>query len=748
MAREWQPAPSVGLTEQNGLPAASDRVGGPVALQRLDTTWSLDRGAVLWEGTVDLLGSFPGFALRGGQAQSVHLCLTDRFLLVDEPSDRGFGLPIGWLTAVQALTGVEPIALESGDRLRVCYVDGNRVRGFMVRVRGGRFGRNAARRANQLRSAATSLGLASPTPSTDLLLPPEHDLSLDWDDFAAHEHEPVIWTGRATMPVASGLQPAGCDVWLTDTSLIWGATARAGIFRLATATLTGITVAGTPGGDPIVYWSVGGTHHTQVDLPMTFTRLDRAGRDADPHRSLLAVLEEHGYRLDVPATAPQPWRTTPHLIHRSATVTDRPSVVKRVPGATDATTGHDQTVPENLAPSQPVEGNRRLLPDDGLFPERTVPSLPRSRPLPWGDRVERPEEEPRTGPVPTDDPGEGGAPRETSQPTTADVADPGRVRIWPSATPRRAAMPSGIDSTAMPVQRPPVRATTTEEFLAAERKARELAARAPVAIAPSPHPAPAPTPGRGVMVRFRGPGSGPTVPGPESGSTMGGMAIGTTPPSANPVPPARLAPDLDGIAPTPDGQIITNAVLTGPDSSPPRLDDGEQSASPGRPMSPGPNETLVRSPAPGDPDPQIPDPAAADGPALEELDGPAAPIATGTGSGSAAPDDTALDRMRSILVRMDERLALAIAGINDPDRHTVVAATPPLALLLRSAMTELDRAVGDGHLSAQAAQTHRLAITRSADTTERLGSLLDLYARGYLTPAELSTRRESLLGRI
>ena len=165
-------------------------------------------------------------------------------------------------------------------------------------------------------------------------------------------------------------------------------------------------------------------------------------------------------------------------------------------------------------------------------------------------------------------------------------------------------------------------------------------------------------------------------------------------------------------------------------------------------MSPGPNETLVRSPAPGDPDPQIPDPAAADGPALEELDGPAAPIATGTGSGSAAPDDTALDRMRSILVRMDERLALAIAGINDPDRHTVVAATPPLALLLRSAMTELDRAVGDGHLSAQAAQTHRLAITRSADTTERLGSLLDLYARGYLTPAELSTRRESLLGRI
>ena len=70
-----------------------------------------------------------------------------------------------------------------------------------------------------------------------------------------------------------------------------------------------------------------------------------------------------------------------------------------------------------------------------------------------------------------------------------------------------------------------------------------------------------------------------------------------------------------------------------------------------------------------------------------------------------------------------------------------------MGALLRSAMAELDHAVVSREISAQAAQTHRQAITRTADTTERLRSLMDLYARGYLTPAELASRRESLLGR-
>ena len=753
MAREWQPSPAHGP-----MPDRTDSGYGDLSTQPLPSgrNWSATRGAVLWEGMADLTGSFPGYAHWGSRAQGVHLTLTDHFLLASELTDYGFGLPIGWLSAAQALTGAEPISLESGDRLRVCYVDGSRVRGFTVRVRGSRFGSRAARRANQLRAAALTLGLASTTPSTDLLLPPEHDLALDWDAFATHEAEPVVWTGQAAMPIGSGLELAPSDVWLTESSLIWGARSRAGIYRIATGEVAGITQAESPAREPVIFWSVSGSHDTLVDLPMILARHDSAARDVAPVDALLAVLEGQGHTIAVPAGTPRPWSAVAEPARTSARLVTLGPVEENgsehlAAGARPAPGMATSTRPDSSTPAQPASARRRLL-DDGLFPERVPTPLPASTPRPWGERVER---------VPRDQAGDRAGEGAEQRPdgrlpasTEGPVAD--RLRLWPPAVPRRQ-VPGTPDAPAMLVRRPPVRATTTEEFLASEQAARAAAQRA--LEAPTPGSTPPSTSiarsvdDRGIIMRFRHPDIAVSelkdavrqaTDSPSARSTSS-FAV----PAAENVQAAAVAePGFDVVTAKPATDSVSSSGI-----DPAPVLTAEFGCDTGPLGGTLPKEAAGGSVSVAAADEQADSTAAtaseptADGPT--GTDDPAPPSVATTEVHDGAPSPLApshLAAMRTALNLIDEQLATVLRAIGVPEAAGR-GAIGPTAPRLHDALHALDRAVAAGEIGACAADTHRQAIARTADTTERLRSLLDLHARGYLTAGDLEDRRLALLGR-
>ncbi len=767
MAREWQPASSYRLTPSD----VDEFAGSHLALAHpVSRNWSAARGAVLWEGAVDLAGSFPGFASWGSRARSVRLTLTDRFLLVDEETEYGFGLPIGWLSAALALTGVEPIALETGDHLRVCYLDGHQVRGFSLRVQGGRFGSRSGRRANQFRAAAISLGLASPTSYPDRLLPPEHDLSLGWDAFASYESEPVIWSGRAAMPIGSGLESALCDVWLTSASLIWAATSRAGIYRIATGSLAGITTAETPGHEPVIYWTVDAADQTYVDLPMIFGRPNRNDPDPATRESLIDLLEARGHRIAIPASPPQPWRAVtasvelaePTVIPLDAEI---PTLDTRGQPESEQSGTTDAGQPGSGGAIRPVDTGRRRLMDDGLFAERVPSTLPPSTPRPWGERVERVREDvsaARTSEEMV------ARPSDLRQPPLPPGSVVDRLRIWSPTATHRQAPPSGRDATAMLVRRPRVRATTTEEFLASEQAAHAARsagiAASSIETAPDPRSSAArPTPpDRGVIVSFRRPRT--AVAGlAETVHRAEGTAAARSTSSFATVGGARAAGT--GVASgTAAGQpkggesnaIVSDASsgvdLDLPSSTRDACDALGAPERSGRPL-PGAATEAASDPQVSAEGSRQPDRDVATDRDSAAMSPDAAVTEAPSGIGQSVPDTSASNRpthlpiMRSALSAIDAQLLIAMratSGPAIPAGETAIAATAPF---LAEALVELDAAVSEGELAPSAAETHRHAMTRSADTTERLRSLLELHAHGYLSAADLDRRCTALLGR-
>ncbi len=734
MAHEWQLASSF-----DPIPREIEAIPGDASVwsRSVARNWSATRGAVLWEGTADLVGSFPGFAHWGSRAESVHLTLTDHFLLVDEATDYGFGLPIGWLSAAQALTGVEPISTEAGDHLRICYLDGNQVRGFTLRVRGGRFGGRSGRRANQLRTAAMSLGLASTTPATDLLLPPEHDLSLDWDDFATHESEPVVWTGRAAMPVGRGLESASCDVWLTSSSLIWGASSRAGIYRIATDILVGLTAAETPAHEPVVYWTVSGSHQMHVDVPMIFPRPGRNDPDPAAHGSLIELLEGLGHRVGRPDSAPQPWRAPPEVPRTPepdvpAVDIDHPD--RSSPGAVEP--GDARTVDG----SGRTRANRRRLLEDGLFPERVPHPLPRSTPLPWGQHVERVDAD-----IPSTETLAGASGSALEHPERpADPPEPAsdRLRLWPPAVPRHSRHPVGGDAAAMLVRRPRIRATTTEEFLASEQAAR-AAAQINVQNMVDSDPTPASLPERGIIVRFRRPPA--VVAGPtgtvqratetDAAHSTSSLVVPTTEPVMTAIAGLSAADGIVGSSPGLPRFVATEVLETTSERS-----TGAPTIAGAAPRG-GAEEAVFGEPSDG------PFDGASAAMTLPEPSYPALTARTGSTETSDTAGHSYLQGMRSAMSAIDDLLNVARLALNQPDEGTARPVVGSTAPFLSRAMSEIAAAVVSGELTDYAAATHRTAITRSADTTERLRSLLDLHAGGYLTRHDLESRGEALLGR-
>lgn len=767
MAREW-------LSDHGSTAQPAVVTSHP--MERSDLTglnpgpdgWPARRGTVLWQGHADLTGGFPGFAAWGCQAESVRVTLTDHFLLVDEGAPHGFGLPIGWLGAAQVLTGVEPIAMETADRFRVCYASQHGVRGFVLRVRGGRIAGRAGRRAARLRSAAASLGLVATAPSTEFLLPPEHDLSLDWDAFTAFEHEPVSWSGRAIMPVGSGLASATCDVWLTAGSLIWGARSRAGIYRIAMADVTGLTAVTGPGWHPTLYWSIAGHRQTRVDLRMAIPGGDGAGETA--WAALLDALTTAGQRIDDPVSPPQPWsapiesawpaiapvraRTAPTVIpvvpvsHSSvpervedvslrSAVADTASTPPAV-GMGAAVDGDetDETLPR---PERITSSPRRVM-DEHLFPDQRTPRRPISTPLPWGERVEAVEDgatPPFAGPV--------AGPR---FPTDRPIMD--RLRIWPPVSTRRAERRGSEDGSAMLVRRPRIE-ITTEEFLAAEQASRD-AERAAASAAPATvEDTVERRTDRGVLIRFRHPERDRDAPRAEVSrvarepaardtSSFVIAAIAARAVDSGPINEAAGASAGPDAPPVPPAVPETpRTMASGPDGS-----TGELAA----PAAWSPSGVAATG-APQDASDDVRTGVDVDPANTRSVPADGEPVAVATVE--ATGDVVPLDPLQHAVALIDGQLA-TVLGLISSQRPGGVghgSATPAAtAPAVGQALVALSRAVGRGEIGSRAADTHRSAVLRTADTIERLRSLVDLHARGYLDDADLALRRDALLGSV
>ena len=703
MAREWHAVFSGPAASEPATWYADDHAQG------VSRSWSADRGTVLWEGSVDLAGSFPGYAPWGSSAEAVHLTITDTYLLIEEGSEFGFGLPIGWLSAAQSATGQEPVSLDAGHRLRISYRDQQAVRQFALRVRGGRFGSKTARLAEQLRLVFARMGLAGLTTAGNGL-PGSLPLGIGWDEFAEHEHEPVVWSGRTTMPTGSGDTATASDVWLTDQSLIWSTQGRGDIHRIALDALVGVMPAEVPGVEPVpaLYWIVTGPGPRQTDLLMP---LSSSGGQPDRHLErnvLLTALAQHDVPAIAPSLPPQPW-WQPVEAGRSALISTLPA-----PSADAAPVSEDErdqvTAPAPAAAIAPIRQADRDW----------AAHLPASTPLPWGERVERAEPA-ESAPV-------------AAQPgpaTPAPSPSPAAPRIWPPVSGVATATQPASDPAVMLVRRPPRRAPITDEFPAAVSRvvitnpARKHAGQEPDAGASSEHSTSQPfeieiafrqTPPLASLATFGHRGAQWTV------DNTYPMTV-TAPNEGEPTPPADsaatgpVAPETRMVSRVSPDQASRSAADVQPNDAAPTA-AGSLPAPANATMSPTP----VRG-----------------RPVLAAA--PAHAVASHR-------TDSVRDQLLAAIAGIDQTLADTLTTLRSVERDPAATTVTRSANgCVTSALAALDTAVASGALSRPAAETHRVALTRTADTNERLRSLIDLRRRGYLTAAELAGRRDALLGR-
>ncbi|HEY7031204.1 MAG TPA: hypothetical protein VH482_07760, partial [Thermomicrobiales bacterium] len=96
-----------------GLTRSRTRAGGAVS-GTLDRTqqwddghrpWHAERGEILFEAPCNVVGGFPGYAVCGGHLGGQRLRVTERYLLVGDGDEFGFGL------AIREIDGVALVAL-------------------------------------------------------------------------------------------------------------------------------------------------------------------------------------------------------------------------------------------------------------------------------------------------------------------------------------------------------------------------------------------------------------------------------------------------------------------------------------------------------------------------------------------------------------------------------------------------------------------------------------------------------------
>lgn len=695
MAREWHAVFSA------GTPAERATWSPPDHPQDIRRSWSGDRGTVLWQGAVDLVGSFPGFAPWGSQAEAVHLTVTDMYILVEEATEFGFGLPIGWLSAAQSATGQEPVSLDAGHWLRISYRDQRAVRQFALRARGGRFGSKTARLAEQLRLVFARMGLAGVTTAGNGL-PASLQLTIGWDEFAQYEHEPVVWGGRATMPTGAGNTAAACEIWLTDQSLIWSTQGRGDIHRIALDAVVGITPAEVPGGQPVpaLYWTVTGPGPRQTDLLMAFSPPGGEASGQLERNVLVTLLSQRGIREIAATLPPQPW-WQPIEIARATGIATPPA--SRGIQNTVANEPHDGAVvpapPTSITPIRQAGGERG-------------PHMATSTPLPWGNRVER------STPASAEPPLAEAGPVETTLPT------PATPRIWPPVSvPFTAPMPA-TDPATMLVRRPPLRAPSTDDFPAVSDD-EPRSEPAPASAAPqrgrptTPNPCPRPT----IEITFRQ--SPPLASLATFGHRGAQWTVGTT------IPTNEIAAADD------DEMAAESAIADAPHASAP-TDEAETGISPDLPLENVTTPAITEASPP-----EIAQPTAKTGTPCGR---PVMAVSPARADGQHERAER--DHLLAAIAEIDQTLAGTLAALRSAERDSTEAiscrsANGPLA----DALAALDAAVVRSALSRSAAETHRIALTRTADTNERLRALIDLRRSGYLTADELAGRRDALLGR-
>jgi alkylhydroperoxidase family enzyme len=189
-------------------------VGGAGAGAMVAGNWAAVRGAVVWEGTADLIGGFPGFAACGARLGGARVRLTDRYLLVDEGRANGFGLPLSWLADAALVTAVPAdVAASEGDAaIHLRYEDGLTIRRFVLRPRQGPRDAQDPRRGEQVAAALAAVGVAR-----RVAAPAEPSLTVDWEAAGlsdleildiTHATAMFAWANRLMQTLGEG-EPAG-----------------------------------------------------------------------------------------------------------------------------------------------------------------------------------------------------------------------------------------------------------------------------------------------------------------------------------------------------------------------------------------------------------------------------------------------------------------------------------------------------------------------------------------------------------
>jgi hypothetical protein len=294
-----------------GLTRPRTRLGGAVAgsYDRAHRApdgrrhWHAERGEILFEASCDVFGGFPGFAVRGGRLFGQRLRVSERYLLVGDGDEQGFGLAIG------DVDGVALVPLPDGDEsgLRVFYQDAASPRLFTVRFHGNRLSMRSGPRAERAHLSLLRAGLVD---RFGIAHPPEPAYVVSWDETAEFEAENVIWTGRATVPRHIGLDGVPGNVWLTTRSLIWGCESVAGVHRVPLPVLTDVAAATVADrtGTPAVYVGLGDESSGHFDLAFLFDQQSTADHNLRERGAMLVGLRSRGIPVGSPTPPFQPWR--------------------------------------------------------------------------------------------------------------------------------------------------------------------------------------------------------------------------------------------------------------------------------------------------------------------------------------------------------------------------------------------------------------------------------------------------------
>ena len=265
--------------------------------------WSSRRGTVAFEASADVVGGFPGFADHGCVTQNAHVRITSNFLLVNEGTMPGFGIPIHWIegTALIQEDGKEETAL------RVFYRERETPRSFTLHFRSNRLVARGARRAAKAQHALQSIGFDDRFADAPPLQP---NFSLPWEQTREIENENVIWNGRANAPVKVGADLSPSDVWLTTRSIIWGSGSGQGINRIPLTFLQDMVSTRLRDrlGTPVIYLAIGNDHTGRFELPFLFNLDATPDRNFRERGAFLVGLRSRGLPVGSPAASHHPWR--------------------------------------------------------------------------------------------------------------------------------------------------------------------------------------------------------------------------------------------------------------------------------------------------------------------------------------------------------------------------------------------------------------------------------------------------------